>query len=230
MEEHPSMTQPDTIDGIYAQLGDWTPVVAMQERLRTYFHTRSRDEIPDYREKRGAQKRLRDEVVPVFRFFEKIGFTGDVRFGFNSDAPDCWFRNGDDAEATGLEVTAALAREAQLRGRALNQQGQSAGFIGILDKTPQAEVDRLIARPRRMYTTEHALRTTEMAIRQCLRKKDKPKYEGFHLLVEAPLNSIPEERWSGVFANLEKEAASLPFEQVHLIGDRDGNLITRRLK
>jgi hypothetical protein len=40
-------------------------------------------------------------------------------------------------------------------------------------------------------------------------------------LIEAPLLSLPEERWSHIHDGLRAAASALPFRQIHIIGDQD---------
>lgn len=120
----------------------------------------------------------------------------------------------------GIEVTGALAHEQQALGKELNDKGIGRGFLGLSDNaTAKAFADRL-AKPRSAYSSDAVLKVTSDGIKLCLKKKSKPKYEGHDLLIEAPLNLIPHERWSAVDADLRLAASNTPFRQVHVIGDR----------
>jgi hypothetical protein len=53
---------------LFARLTGWMSLTEFEQILADYFTgTRSAAEIADYRAKRGAVKKLRDEVVPVLR-------------------------------------------------------------------------------------------------------------------------------------------------------------------
>ena len=71
-------------------------------------------EIEDYHAKRGALKKLRDEVVPVLHYLKFIKAEGEIRFELNDGVPDCWVRNNPHEESQGIEVTVALPRAALL--------------------------------------------------------------------------------------------------------------------
>src|SRR5438093_767149 len=63
-----------------------------------------------------------------------------------------------------------------------------------------------------------------------LRKKAKSKYAGFDLLIEAPLRSLPNERWSRIHEELRAEANQMPFRQIHVIGNQDTEPFGFRIK
>lgn len=74
---------------------------------------------------------------------------------------------------------------------------------------------------RIMYTTEGALEAVGNGIKDCLRKKDRPKCAGHDLLIEAHLHSLPKERWSRIEDDLRSAARTLPFRENYVIGDHD---------
>lgn len=130
----------------------------------------------------------------------------------------------------GIEVTIAQARERLHLMQELVENGVGRGFIGLPDNAAQAEYDRAIARPRTMYSSDQAINATKAGVLSCLQKKNKPKYEGMVLLVQAPLGSISEERWFPMIEELKEVAAQLPFAEVHLVGGRDMGPQSMRLK
>ena len=72
-----------------------------------------------------------------------------------------------------------------------------------------------------MYTTPLALSAIGRGIRRCLTQKDEPKFAGFLLLIEAPLRSLPRQRWEAIKDDLCQAAASLPFAEVHVISNAE---------
>ena len=59
-------------------------------------------------------------------------------------------------------------------------------------------------------------------------EKDHPKYAGHDLLIEAPLHSLPKERWRLIEDDLRSAASALPFREIHVIGDHDQPLFGLR--
>lgn len=95
-----------------------------EQALATYFDgPRPEAEIADYRAKRGAAKKLRDEVVPVLHHIKFTKAKGEIRFQLNSDIPDCWLRDTPNATPQGLEVTVAQSREQQRLGQLMKGHG-----------------------------------------------------------------------------------------------------------
>jgi hypothetical protein len=104
------------------------------------------------------------------------------------------------------------------------------GFLGLSDDAPSKDFSERLAEPRIMYSTESALRIIGNGIKACLLKKLKPKYDGFDLLIEAPLRSVPNERWSQIVEELRAAASEMPFRQIHVIGNQDSEPFGFRIK
>ena len=179
-------------------------------------------EVENYRAKRGSTKKLRDEVVPVLHHVKFVQAKGEIRFQLNSDVPDCWLRDKPDATPQGLEVTVAQSREQQRLGQLMNEtKGIVPGFLGLPDDAPEKLYKERLARGRIMHSSDGALRAVGDGIKSCLRKKNHPKYAGHDLLIEAPLHSLPKERWRLIEDDLRSAASALPFREIHVIGDHD---------
>lgn len=199
--------------------------------MQAYFlGARSKAEIADYRVKRGAQKKLRDELAPVLRHLSFVKASGEIRFELNSSVPDCWLRAAPDAAPQGLEVTVAQSREQYHLAVEMNETGFGRGFVGIADDAPAYVVAEKMARPRIMYTSTSALARIGSGIKSCLRKKDNPKYAGFDLLIEAPLRTLPKERWSLIYDDLQQAASGMPFREIHVIGNEASEPFGFRIK
>jgi hypothetical protein len=215
---------PDTTLGrLYARLSGWMPLAAFEQTLADYFDgPPPAAELADYRAKRGAPKKLRDEVVPVLRHITFTKAKGEIRFELSSDVPDCWLRDNPNAPPQGLEVTVAQSREQQRLGQQMAEtKGMVPGFLGLPDDAPEELYKERLRRGRIMRSPDGALQATADGIKSCLRKKDHPKYAGHDLLIEAPLHSLPKERWSRIEDDLRSAASTLPFREIHVIGDHD---------
>lgn len=198
-------------------------VADLQAHLKRLFaRDRSDEDLNDYRLSRKRWKKLADEVTPVSRFlrFRKI-HVGRVRFPLNDNPPDAWLWQDDKAKPTGIEVTIAQGRERFHLARELVRKGMGRGFIGLSDDAPSAEFDRAVSRQRIMYTSARALTAIGDGICRCLLEKNKPGYAGYTLLIQAPLRSLPYERWEAIKPELRASAANLPFREVHVIGNAE---------
>lgn len=202
-------------------LAEWIPIAEFEQALVDYFQgERSAAELADYRAKRGAVKKLRDEVVPMYHHIKFTRAHGEVRFPLDNHIPDCWLRDSPAATPRGLEVTVAQSREQQRLGRQMNEQrGMIPGFLGLPDDAPEMVYKERLARGRVMHSSEGALRVVGDGIKSCLRKKDRPEYQGHDLLIEAPLLILPSERWALIEGDLRAAARCLPFREIHVIGD-----------
>jgi hypothetical protein len=224
---------PETALGrLYAQLSDWLALEEFERALAAYFAgPRPAAELADYRAKRGTAKKLRDEVVPVLHHVQFIKAQGEIRFELNNEVPDCWLRDDPAAVPRGLEVTVAQSREQQRLGQRMNEtRGMVPGHLGLPDDAPEALYEHRLARGRVTYSTEGALRAVSDGIKTCLRKKGHPKYAGHDLLIEAPLLSLPKERWSRIEDDLRINARALPFREIHVISDHDTSPFGFRIK
>ncbi|WP_377829260.1 hypothetical protein ACFKHW_03985 [Bradyrhizobium lupini] len=227
------LPSPDTSLGhLYARLSNWIALDDFEQALADYFKgPRSKAELADYRAKRGAVKKLRDEVVPVLHHLKFAKARGEIRFELNSDVPDCWLRGASGAVPQGLEITVAQSREQQRLGQLMNQtKGMVPGYLGLADDDPEALYRERLARGRIMHSTEGALTVIGNGIKSCLRKKNHSKYTGHDLLIEAPLLSVPNERWIRIEDDLRTAASAMPFRKIHVIGDQDRSPFGFRIK
>ena len=207
---------------MFDNLKEWTSIEQFQRTLSAYFSSnRSAEEIENFRLGRGTFKRLRDEVVPVLHFFSATGFTGEVRFRFSNNAPDCWYRRADDTSPRAMEITRAQAREQFHIARELNTKGASSGYIGLPDSASNEDFEKALREPR-MATTEDVLKHTARAILERLNKKAEKGYGEIELLIEARIgeDQLPPERWDRILPMLRQRAESTGFRHVHLIGAR----------
>ena len=228
------MSITEKLEGFYKEISDpkGIELAAFQSKLTSVFESeRSGSDIDDYRLGKKPWKKLRDEVVPVSRYLKLSEIhKGRVRFPLDNKTPDCWLTTTDDSEL-GIEVTIERGRERYHLATELNETVMGRGFIGIQDDESQTEFDDRMSNPRTMFTADQALEATKKGILRCLSRKDDKKYRGvFCLLIQAHLNTLSAERWGPVKPELRKAAISLPFEEVHIIGDVDDRLFGFRIK
>jgi hypothetical protein len=216
---------------LFSRLADWNSIVDFEQAMQDYFSgERSQAEIADFRAKRGALKVLRDEVSPVLHHLRFVKAKGEVKFALNNTVPDCWLREDPTGKPQGLEVTVAQSREQHYLGRELNEKRMSRGFLGLPDSASSKAFSDRLARPRVMYSTGSALEVIGNGIKSCLKKKADAKYAGFDLLVEAPLRSLPNERWNQIEDDLRSAASEMPFREIHVIGNQDTEPFGFRIK
>jgi hypothetical protein len=216
---------------LFARLACWNSISDFEQAMQDYFSgKRSQSEIADFRAKRGALKALRDEVTPVLHHLKFVKAKGEVKFALNNTVPDCWLRDSPEIKPQGLEVTVAQSREQHHLGRELNEKRMGRGFLGLPDNASSKAFSDRLARPRVMYSTESALEVIGNGIKSCLKKKADPRYTGFDLLVEAPLRSLPDERWSQIEDDLRLSASKMPFREIHVIGNQDTEPFGFRIK
>lgn len=215
----------DALNNFYEDLSsqDGMSVKDFHLRLAALFKDdRSSQDIDDYRLGKNRWKKLRDEITPVSQFlkFNNLG-VDKVRFPLDNNTPDCWLLNikGEDR---GIEVTIERGREKYHLTKEMNECGLGRGFIGVQDDAPQTEFDNRMSNPRFMYSSEQALEETRRGILRCLSKKNDQRYSKvFYLLIHAHLTTLPKQRWSAIQQELSQEAASLPFMEIHVIGNAD---------
>jgi hypothetical protein len=213
------------LDDFYARVSatEGVGVVNLQAQLADLFaRDRSEQDLNDFRLSKQPWKKLADEITPVSRFLRIRNInSGRIRFPLNDKPPDAWFWESSDSEPTGIEVTIAQGTERFHLAKELVNSGLGRGFIGLPDDAPPAEFKRAMSRQRIMYTNEHALSAIRNGISLCLTRKNRPDYEGCILLIQAPLRSLPYDRWDAIKRDLRAAAASLPFREVHVVGNAD---------
>lgn len=212
----------DVLKELYAQISTkpGVDVANFQARLNDLFGlSRSIDDLRNYRLKGPPWKKLADEVMPVSRFLRFRGIeSGRLRFPLDNDPPDSWLWLDDEADRVGIEVTIAQARERFHLARELVETGVGRGFVGLSDDAPSTAFELAMSRSRVMYSTDQALSAIESGVRRCLSRKNKARFAGFILLIEAPLSSLPHQRWEAIVDKLRAAATPLPFREVHVIG------------
>jgi hypothetical protein len=226
---NPKLTTP--LGNLYCLLKDWMPISDFETAIKDYFAgARSKAELADYRAKRGHSKKLRDEVVPALRYIKFVKAKGEIKFELGDGVPDCWLRDNPSADPQGIEVTVAQSREQYHLGKELNEKGEGRGFLGLSDNDSSQAFATRLESPRTMYSTETALKVIGDGIKLCLVKKQEVKYAGFDLLIEAPLRSLPRERWKRILGELRAAANATHFREIHVIGNQHSEPFGFRIK
>ncbi|CAH2407054.1 hypothetical protein [Mesorhizobium escarrei] len=209
------------LDTIYKVLSDWTDFETADALVHGYFAgDRTAQEVQRFRARQIPFKKLSDEVVPAMKYLREIGFKGSLRFPFDNSTPDCWIRT-NDGEVRGIEVTLAKARERVALAKELNETGSGRGYLGLSDEAPQKEFEAKLAGKRAMYTTEAALSSIGAAIKSCLSKKTHSRYAGFDLVIDAPLRTLPADRWKLIEPDLSAAAEPTTFHRVYVVGNSE---------
>jgi hypothetical protein len=224
----------EALKKFYADLSapDGMSVTDFQRRQATLFaEGRSSFDTNDYRLGKVPWKKLRDEITPVSRFLKHSHINADrVFFPLNNKSPDCWLLNVN-GEDRGVEVTIERGREQYRLAKEINERGVGRGFIGLQDDASKADFDSRMSNLRTMYSSGQALDATKAGILHCLRKKNDLKYSKvFYLLIQAHLSVLPKQRWDAIKEELSRAAESLPFEEVHVIGNGDSDPWGFRIK
>lgn len=219
-----------SVQEIYAVLSNWTSMSLFESLMQTYFSSdRSESEKAAYRAKEGNMKRLRDEVVPMLHYLRWSGFSGEVLFKFDNHFPDAHLRTAD-GRTRDVEITVALGREQRERGKLLNERGYGSGFVGLQDGESSVTYVETLEGEQRMYSTEHAQLAVKNGIQARLIKKNKEKYRGCDLLIEAPLSALPETRWHPVIEELRQIASDSPFDNIYVVGEQGSELVGFKVK
>lgn len=196
-------------------------VAQLQTELMSLFERpRPKSDLRDYRLSRNSWKNLADEVVPISKWLHFMEISsGRIRFPLNDSPPDAWLWHEGAKEPIGIEVTIAQARERFHLARELTSKKLGRGFIGVNDDAPQSAFDEKMAKPRSAYASTEVLSKIGAGIKRCLANKNKPKYAGFTLLIEAPLLTLPRDRWGMIKGELLVEAAASPFEEIFVVSN-----------
>jgi len=211
------------LTGFYALISseEGVPVQWLQGELTALFERpRSQIDINDYRLSKNAWKKLADEVVPISKWihFMEIG-SGRIRFSLDNKVPDAWLWHEGAQDPIGIEMTIAQARERFHLAKELISKKRGRGFIGVNDDAPQEAFDAKMAQPRVAYATTGPLSAIGAGIKRCLANKNKAKYKGFTLLIEAPLLTLPRDRWSAIKGELAAEAVASPFQEIFVVSN-----------
>lgn len=195
------------------------PVDAFQRELRDLFGSeRSTSDLNNFRLSKAPWKKLADEIVPISKFLDlkKID-KGRIRFPLDSRVPDAWLWDDSEDNPIGIEVTIAQGKERFHLARELVNDGIGRGFLGLPDDAAPSDFKLKMATQRVMFTAASALSAVKDGILRCLSRKNKPRFHGFILLIQAPMNSLSQDRWVAIQPELRAVAANLPFRAVHVI-------------
>jgi hypothetical protein len=196
---------------------------------------RSDDDLADWRLRRGKLKKVCDEIIPVARLFRFLGESnGRAQFPLDDHVPDCWWQR-EDGQRVGIEVTISQGQARHILGTELVQAPRGSivrGFIDLQDGKGKKHKQRVVSvkrSSRAIYSSEQALMAVGNGLRRCLDEKNREVYRGMLLVIEAPLDALPAERWKTLQPALATEAASSPFEGIYVLGSGE-RLPALRLK
>jgi hypothetical protein len=208
----------DELDQFYSDLKQGISIGELRLRFPEILRFVHENELtPDMRLAKGRVKELRDEIAPGFAFAQTIHSDVDIlQFPLNSGPIDLSI-SGPAGNIRRVQITIAQARERFNLMTELNEAGLSAGYLGHTDDEPTANFKEAMARGRIMHSTSGPQRTLIKAISLCLKRKSDPKGADT-LLIEAPLNSLPEGRIVEILPELSDLARLSAFEQVYVIG------------
>ena len=222
----------DELERFYAALKCGTTVedfIARHERILPFIHSTGR--TSDHRKGKGNLKRLSDEITPAARFVKKYAPREDrIQFPLDNSDWDCnvCHKATDNRK---IQITIIQARERINLMQELNESGSGRGFLGLTDDRETKEFRDAMSRERSMYSTEEAQRAILHAVALCLEKKNKKGNKGADtLLIEAPLDTLPEERWLEIRHKLIEMATPSAFNEVYLVGRGDNSDICMKLK
>ncbi len=196
-------------------------VTNFQTELNGLFdRPRSAADIDDYLLSRGQWKKLADEVMPVSRFlrFREVE-SGRIRFPLDSHSLDAWLWRDGLSQHVEIEVTVAQGTARFRLNKELVDTGEGRGFIGVSDDAPKSEFDSALSELREMSSTEQVLSAYRDGFFRCLDKKDKQKFCGAILVIQASLYVLPRERWETIADAVRTRAAGLPFQEAYVICD-----------
>lgn len=219
----------DELDDFFTALKSGTTVASFlerYERIIPFIHKKGLTK--DYRLARRRMKKLRDEVSPIARFVREHAAPEDrIWFALDDTAPDCCVKHGGD-HVREIEVTVAQAKERFNVMAELNQTGTGRGFLGLSDDAPKEDFDRRMDQPRVAYSTEEIGQSIICAVTICARKKSK--FRGDTLLIEAPLEMLPTDRWGDFREHLAQKVKELAFSEVYVTCRSHGRDICLRIK
>jgi hypothetical protein len=180
-------------------------------------------ELADWRLRRGRLKKVCDEIIPVMRLARFLGEShGHVLFPLDSKVPDCFWQRSNEGSAVGVEVTISQGHARHILGTELVTAPRGSavrGYLGLQDDAGKRTTEAAKRSSRAMHSTPQALTSVGDGVRRCLRQKDHEKYRGMILVVEAPLESLPAQRWHALQPALREEARRLPFHSVFVLGN-----------
>lgn len=200
-----------------------------------YYEVVEREFLPKIRLSGNPCKKLMDEVMPVARFLCLHNIDdGFVRFPLNNKVPDCFLWRLDNDDPQEIEVTVAQGTVRFHHTNDLIKKGESHGFMDLQDNSSESEFDNYSTSEHGCYSTDQVVKNIREGIIISLgKKKDPKKYAGMTLLVSAriKIEILPYERWEQLITKDVLEAAeSMPFREIHVIGDDTDKPIGFRIK
>ena len=208
----------DELDQFYCDLKQGISIGKLRQRFPEILRfVHENDLTCDMRLARGRVKELRDEIAPGFAFAQTIHSDADsLQFPLDAGPIDLNI-SGPTRNIRRVQITLAQARERYNLMTELNEAGLSAGYLGHTDDEPTANFKEAMERGRIMHATAGTQRTLIKAISLCLKKKSDPKGADT-LLIEAPLNSLPEARIIEILPELSNLAQASAFGHIYVIG------------
>lgn len=219
----------DELHNFYAVLKRGTTVTDFLDRYERVIPFIQKEGLTkSYRLAQGVVKKLRDEVSPVARFVRMHAAPEDrIWFALSNNTPDCCVRH-EGGDLREIEVTVVHARERLNVMTELNETGIGRGHLGLSDDAPMDDFVRKMAQPRTAYTDKEIGDNMIRAVEICAHKKGK--FQGSTLLIEAPLETLPTDRWKNLRAPLAEKVRELAFSEVYVTGRSDKGDICLRIK
>jgi hypothetical protein len=182
-----------------------------------------------YRLAQKPVKRLRDEAAPMARFTQNVGSPNDViKFAFDDGPIDCTLSSAGQC-VRNIQITIAQGTARFYSMTELNEAGIAFGNLNVVDGSEKSEFLTVVEKGRVMYSTDAAKKTLRMAISRCIDKKSK----GLGcdtLVIEAPLEILPLERFYEMVPTLSELAVASPFEEVFVVGHTENRAMSIKLK
>jgi hypothetical protein len=184
----------------------------------------SKQDREDCRMSRGRWKKFCDEICPVHSFLKYRGMiAGRIQFPLDDQVPDGWLFPEDGAEPIGIEVTIAMGQERYHIFKKLNRDGTSPSHTLVPNASTAKAFQNAIEGSRAGISVDDRVAVVVSDIEESLKRKASSRYNGYFLLVEAPIDQTERngEYWNAALDRLKTMAASLPFMQIHVVTDRD---------
>ena len=202
----------------------------MNRRAQLTPFINSAEHIHNYRLARGRLKKLRDEIAPMTRFVSIHAKAEDrIQFPLVNDGPvDCniWH---DRNRHRKIQITGAQRRERLNLMERLNKAGKSSGFLGLTENEPTGEFLKRMNDEPCMYSTQKAWETTVRAVRLCIANKIDNRGADT-LIIDAPLNYLPPEKWRGIEHDFSRDVIKSPFSEIFLVNVDDNGDQCIRIK
>lgn len=221
----------NSLDKFYERLGEGMQIAALFEMFDGMLVlVRSSQLLPEYRLGHKKMKVLKDEVSPAVRFARQTGLSrGIVRFSLDQQSHWDFEIKSSEGNVRRYEVTGALRRSQYFLVKELNEKGCGRGYLGFPDDAPKKCFEEEMLREFKAYSTDEALATMCSSVGERIETKARKRARGLGqkalvadtLLIEAPLNNLPIERWSQILPELGTHARRTSFDDVYLICDSE---------